>query len=201
MSTASDVNGKLNFATASILLLEQSQNSLDMLSQIFMGFGARSCHRASTIEEAARVAKHATVDLIVADPSLGEEDGLDFVRWLRRSDLEPNRTTPVIVVSADASIAAIRAARDAGGSFYLAKPISPKTLLDRITWIMRDSRSFVVSDNFVGPDRRFNALGPPPGMAPRRSTDIKTRLGEPVESNMSQTEIDSILKPQKVTLS
>jgi DNA-binding response OmpR family regulator len=195
-----DQNEKLNFETASILILEQSQNSMDVMSQIFMGFGARSCHRAFTIEEATKIVRRTTVDLIVADPNLRDEDGFSFIRWLRRSDLEPNRTTPVVVVSANSSSVSIKRARDSGATFYLAKPISPKTLLDRVMWVLRDNRQFVITDTFAGPDRRFRLEGPPPGVAPRRKTDITSRLSQTAESNMSQNEIDSLLKPQKVSL-
>jgi DNA-binding response OmpR family regulator len=131
---------------------------------------------------------------------LRDEDGFSFIRWLRRSDLEPNRTTPVVVVSANSSSVSIKRARDSGATFYLAKPISPKTLLDRVMWVLRDNRQFVITDTFAGPDRRFRLEGPPPGVAPRRKTDITSRLSQTAESNMSQNEIDSLLKPQKVSL-
>jgi DNA-binding response OmpR family regulator len=153
-----------------------------------------------TIDEAQRIVLKTTIDLIVAEPAAAGDSGLSFVRWLRRSELDPNATTPVIMVSANLSKAAIRNARDAGANFCLAKPMSPKILMERISWVIRDNRQFVISDTFSGPDRRFKAEGPPPGVQPRRKTDLKSKLGEAVDANMSQSEIDTLLKPQKVVL-
>jgi len=198
MSVNADFQEKFNFETASILILEQTQNGLDVLSQIFLGFGARACHRAMTVDEAQRIVLKTSVDLILAEPAAAGDSGLSFVRWLRRSELDPNATAPVVMVSANLSTVAIRNARDAGANFYLAKPISPKILMERITWVIRDNRQFVIADTFSGPDRRFKAEGVPPGVQPRRKTDLKSKLGEAVDANMSQSEIDILLKPQKV---
>ena len=50
----------------------------------------------------------------------------------------------------------------------IAKPISPKVLLDRLFWLARDKRDFIEADTYVGPDRRFKHLGPPAGSVERR---------------------------------
>ncbi|MGC5376454.1 hypothetical protein ACPXAO_23390, partial [Salmonella enterica] len=57
---------------------------------------------------------------------------------------------------------------------------------------------FVECDSFIGPDRRFKNMGPPPGTNGRRKTDVQEDLGEATAPNMSQSEIDALLKPTKV---
>jgi DNA-binding response OmpR family regulator len=198
MNAPTDV--KLNFEAANILILEQSQHSLEIFLQILYGFGARNCHRSTTIDEAMNIVRRRTLDLIIVDPNLKEGDGLQFVRWLRHSGLDPNRSAPVLAASANATNVAVARARDAGASFFLSKPVTPAILMDRIMRVLRDNRAFIVSENYSGPDRRFKHEGPPPGVQPRRSTDVNTRLGDAKEPNMSQDEIDSLMKPQRITL-
>jgi hypothetical protein len=54
----------------------------------------------------------------------------------------------------------------------MAKPLTPKAVLDRIIWVARAGRRFVESDKFVGPDRRFKDAGVPEGVgAGRRRED------------------------------
>lgn len=195
-----DTSEKFNFEGVCVLLLEQSEHSLEILLQMFYGFGARNCHKCTTIGDAKYAAERQTLDLVVVDPNLKEGDGLGFVRWLRGSEALANRSTPVLVASANGTVSSVRTARDAGASFFIVKPMKPAVLMDRIMRVTRDRRSFVVSDAYQGPDRRFKMEGPPPGSAPRRSTDITTRLGDASEPNLSQDDINSLFKPQKVVL-
>ena len=44
-----DPNAKVNFESASILLVESSQHSAEVLAQIFTGFGARNLQRAHSV--------------------------------------------------------------------------------------------------------------------------------------------------------
>jgi DNA-binding response OmpR family regulator len=195
-----DTAERFNFEGVCVLLLEQSEHTLEILLQMFYGFGARNCHKCTTIGEAKYVAERHTLDLVVLDPNLKEGDGLDFLRWLRASEALANRSTPVLVASANGTVSSVRGARDAGANFFIVKPMTPAVLMDRIVRVTRDRRSFVVSDVYQGPDRRFKMEGPPPGLPPRRSTDITTRLGDATEPNLSQDDINSLFKPQKVML-
>lgn len=194
------MQAKVNLEGASVLLLEQSPHGLDLLVQMFLGFGVRSCHKATAVDDAVTIAQQKTLDLAVVDPNLKSGDGHEFVEWLRRCCGEPNRSIPVIMATANGSRAGVERARDAGASYFILKPLTPLVLLDRIMRVSRDARSFVVCDGYAGPDRRFKHEGPPPGTVPRRSTDLKSKLGEAKQPNLSQSEIDSLLKPQKVTL-
>jgi DNA-binding response OmpR family regulator len=195
-----DAATKLNFEAVSVLLLEQSLHGLEVLLQMFYGFGARNCHKSTSIEDAASIVQRKTLDLIVVDPNLKEGDGLEFVRWLRNSGIDPNRSAPALILSANGTSASVRLARDAGASFFLVKPVTPAALMDRIVRVLRDKRAFIIADAYAGPDRRFKFEGPPPGVAPRRSTDLKSTLGDAKEPNLSQDELDSMFKPQKVSL-
>jgi hypothetical protein len=59
---------------------------------------------------------------------------------------------------------------------------------------------FIEAQNYVGPDRRFKRLGPPAGMDGRRSDDLAVEVGEAQTPNLSQEEINLMMKPTKVSL-
>jgi DNA-binding response OmpR family regulator len=90
-------------------------------------------------------------------------------------------------------------ARDCGASFVVAKPILPKVLYSRIVWLAKDRRDFIDVESYCGPNRRFQNVGPPEGMEGRRSDDLSLTIGNAVEENMSQDEIDALMNPKSVT--
>jgi hypothetical protein len=52
-------------------------------------------------------------------------------------------------------------ARDCGANFIIAKPITPKIILERIIWVAQSTRLFVETETYIGPDRRFRKAAPP----------------------------------------
>lgn len=140
------------------------------------------------------------MDLILVDCAMPEMDGYDFVTWLRREAPEPARFTPVIMILGHAAQARVARGRDCGASFIVAKPLSPSLLLKRIIWLGGEDRDFVEAEHYIGPDRRVRNYGPPPGTDGRRSSDLSGDLGEAVEENMDQDDIDMLMKPMKVSL-
>ena len=192
---------KINLEKAKVMLIDANNQGLDILTQVFAGFGARTPHRCSSTEEAQQMLRGVDVDLIVAEADLpGEVDGYDFVRWLRRSGMAQNAFTAVILVSGHTRAQNVARARDCGANFIIVKPISPTVLLQRVIWVAKENRQFVECEAYVGPDRRFKNAGPPPGVKPRRHDDIRTRLGAATAPNMDQDEIDNLMQPTKVSL-
>jgi DNA-binding response OmpR family regulator len=189
---------RINLEKANVLLVESTTQGMDILSQIFAGFGARSPLRATTAADAMKAAHGAPLDLIVCDPALPDEDGYDFMRQLRRARLEPNSFAPAILTTAHTPKSQILKARDCGANFVVVKPLSPRVMLDRIMWIARENRAFIECDSYVGPDRRFQSLGPPAGTDGRRKDDLPAEVGAAVDPNMSQSEIDDLMKPRRV---
>lgn len=172
MSESSLPKGRINLEHAAIMLLA-GESGMNLLGRIFLGFGVRGPYRCFTGERAMAVCEEADLDLIVCDGSLKDGEAYDFVAALRRSDLDPNRFTPVVVVAGHTPLDQVEKARDCGANFVVAKPITPKILLERVVWVAQETRPFVELDTYVGPDRRFQNLGPPNGMTPgRRRSDI-----------------------------
>jgi CheY-like chemotaxis protein len=147
---------RFNLQKASVLLLESPSHGLDITAQILAALGVQRPHRCKTPDDALKFAKNLTFDLILCDGGLPFGGAYDFVSNLRRSNLEPNRYCPVILVAGHTPISMVGQARDCGANFVIAKPISPRVLLERILWMGQESRSFIELDSYVGPDRRFH---------------------------------------------
>jgi two-component system cell cycle response regulator DivK len=81
-------------------------------------------------EEGVSVAKRELPDLILMDVQLPKLSGLDATRLLRADPRTAN--IPLVVVTSFALSGDDRRAIDAGASAYLAKPYSPRDLMELI---------------------------------------------------------------------
>lgn len=171
---------RINLERASILLMDNHWG-VELLTRVFMGFGARQLHRAVSVAEASALLAKLQVDLIVSEVVIEGEDVYEFVRTVRLgSEREPNRFVPVILLSAHTAAQKVAQARDSGVNFFVAKPISPKVIMDRVLWVANGKRQCLETDTYAGPDRRFRDDSPPPGVPGRRRHDPK--MVEPVEN-------------------
>jgi CheY-like chemotaxis protein len=189
---------RINLEKAAVLLVDENASGLELLGAIVSGFGVGEQLRAGSAHEAMDIVKARPVDLVLIEAQLSKMDGYEFVHWLRRSGLKPNAFVPCILVAGHTPRNKVETARDCGANYIVAKPLTPLVLLERIVFVSRDVRPFVECDSYIGPDRRFKNVGPPVGTFGRRKTDLQDELGDAQAPNMSQSEIDALLKPTKV---
>lgn len=188
----------INLEKARALIVDDNPQSLDILVGVLTSFGLRNIVRKSNGQEAQDELKLHPVDLILTNATLPELDGYDLIRWLRREADEASRMTPTIVVTAHTKRSQVEKARDCGANFIITKPISPAVMLERILWVARGDRMFIECPAYVGPDRRWRNQGPPVEFPDgRRRDDQSIELGEGAGQNMSQDELDALIKPMR----
>lgn len=192
-------NDRIDLSKASVLAIDPSQHSLDVLGQILRGFGVVNLSRCSSTLEADKLLRAKSFDLLLIDPAVEDGEGYTFVHGLRHS-AGKNCHIPVVLTTGYVRNSDVAKARDAGTNFVVAKPLSPKILLQRILWVARDKRPFVEVGDYIGPDRRFKFAGPPEGSDGRRATDLTSPLADANEPNLSQDEVSALIKPQKVLI-
>jgi CheY-like chemotaxis protein len=192
---------RLNLSKATVLLLQNNQTELDILGQVFIGFGVKAIRKCLSLNDADDCIKQGILfDLIIVDCDMPGAAGFDFVTRLRRMEDNDNRLTPIMLVSGHTVPSSISKARDCGANFVVAKPITPKTMFDRVMWLAREERQFVVTDTYAGPDRRHKTFGPPAGTKGRRADDVSAKLGKASGPDMSQSDIDALLNPKRAAL-
>jgi len=191
---------RINLEKLVVMLVDDNPQSLDILGQVVSGFGVRSVVRCNSGEEARIQLSKGQFDLVITDAYMPEIDGYALTSWIRREAPEQNRFVPIILITAHTRKTDVTKARDCGANYTIAKPIRPKTVLERIYWIAKEDRMFIEVDSYAGPDRRFRREGPPAGMDGRRAEDLSAHVGQATMPNLSQDQINAMMKPTKVAL-
>jgi DNA-binding response OmpR family regulator len=189
---------RVNLSTAEVLLACGDAEGLNIMSEMFAGFGVHTPRRCLSGVEARTSVQERILNLVVVDSALADEEGYDFIHWLRRSDIAPNCYAPVILITGHTKPSQIFRGRDAGASFVVRKPVAPLVMMQRIIWLLNDQRKFVTSPGYCGPDRRVKAIGPPVGTKGRRNDDLPPEVGNAKTPNLGQDEIDALFNPKAV---
>jgi CheY-like chemotaxis protein len=195
-----DANARIKLDKINVLVVDENQQSLDILGQVLSGFGVRSIQKCESAKDALKAIGSQVFDFIVTDTNMAGMDGFEFVKTVRRMQNQPNAYIPILLVAGHARASHVHKARDCGANFVVAKPITPKVLLDRIFWVAKENRMFIETATYLGPERRFKREGPPIGMTGRRKDDLHAALGEATTPNLSQDQINGMMKPMKVVL-
>jgi DNA-binding response OmpR family regulator len=191
---------KINLSTTTVLIIDDNLMSLEILSSVLYGFGAKERMKCPDLEDAKRTLLAYQIDLIILDSGYPDESSFKFMHWLRREAPDPICFVPTIIISGHSTRALVRKARDSGAHFVIAKPITAGVLLNRVAWLAHEKRPFVKHEIFSGPDRRWKNAGVPPGTSGRRDGDLSVEVGEATEGNLSQNQLDAIMKPQKAMI-
>jgi DNA-binding response OmpR family regulator len=81
-------------------------------------------------------------------------DGLELTQMIRQPGANANPYVPIIMITGHTEKTRVTAARDAGVTEFLAKPISAKALYQRIVNVVANPRPFIRTKTYFGPDRR-----------------------------------------------
>ena len=125
-----------------------------LLRALLGSVGVKEIAEAAHGQAAIDVLRERRSDLVLTDLAMKPMDGLEFTRHVRSNPLSPNPFVPIIMITGHTEKHRVEAARDAGVTEFLAKPITAHNLFSRIAEIMERPRAFVRCDNYFGPDRR-----------------------------------------------
>lgn len=159
---------QFNFTDVGVMIVDDNHHMRELLCSILHALGFKRIMELSDGDAAMREIGRFAPDIVITDWHMEPMDGMELVRRIRNAAEETTRYVPIIMLTGHSEAARVRKARDAGVHEFLAKPISAKSLLARIVRIVDHPRPFIRTDDYFGPDRRRQNLGPPDGMAERR---------------------------------
>jgi len=119
-----------------ILYVEDNEFNRKIVRQLLVRTSYRLIE-ATDGEAGVTTAREAAPDLVIMDIQLPKLSGLEATRQLRNDPATAG--IPIIVITSFALAGDEKKARDAGAAAYLAKPYSPRELLQMIRQLAPES--------------------------------------------------------------
>jgi CheY-like chemotaxis protein len=147
---------RIDFSRLRFLVVEDNPHMRRIVRTLLYGFGAREVAESENGASGLEAFTHNVPDIVITDWVMPISDGLDLTRKIRQPGAAANPFVPIIILTGHSERRRVLAARDAGVTEFLAKPISSKALYQRVLNVVANPRPFIRTETYFGPDRRRN---------------------------------------------
>ncbi|GIU66308.1 response regulator [Candidatus Phycosocius spiralis] len=175
---------KLDLSSMSILVVDDQPFFRVLLTEILRNLGVRSVSVAVDGEDGFAAFDSVRPDILITDWMMPKLDGIELTRKVRALQNDRLKCTPIILVTANNRKSQIEFARNSGVDEFILKPVSVKSVCDRLREVMEKPRSFIDNPGYAGPCRRRHT--DPEFRGPYR------RYGDPMEIATEQDIVESM---------
>ena len=145
---------RVEFSRLRFIIIDDNTYIRRVLRALLYGFGAREVFEAEDGAAGLEAFMAHSPDIVITDWEMPILDGIEVTRMIRQPSSNSNPFVPIIMVSAYSEKRRVIEARDAGVTEFLVKPISAKSLYQRVLNAVANPRPFVRTATYFGPDRR-----------------------------------------------
>ena len=181
------IRNALCLESVNFLIVDPNAFMRSLIKNVLHVFGAEKFIEANDGADAFKAMQNLAPDIIITEWMMDPLDGLDFTRLVRTGKDSLNPFVPIIMMTAYSEKQRVVEARDTGITEFIAKPLSAKTLMARVTAVIEHPRPFIRSTRYFGPDRRRRQTSDYKG--PERRTSVAESEG----TNLSQEEVEALL--------
>ena len=131
---------RIDFNRLRFLVIDDNAHMRRILRTLLHGFGAREVYEAEDGAAGLEAFTHYMPDIVLTDWAMPIFDGLELTQMIRQPGANANPYVPIIMLTGHSEKKRVIAARDAGVTEFLAKPISAKALYQRILNVVANPR-------------------------------------------------------------
>ena len=110
------------------ILIVEDDITFSLMLTTWLGKKGFRVQSVSSVKEAKQRMEGAFYDLVLSDLRLPDSDGIELLHWMKKQSI----TVPVILMTGYAEIQSAVLAMKSGAADYIAKPLNPEELLNKI---------------------------------------------------------------------
>ena len=140
-----------------VLLAVDGRERRFPIKTILENNGFRLIETVYKFDDAAKELARGRTDMLVIDASFGDDRVPELVRQLRSNELECNPFISVLAVVHEPKMTLVHDLVNAGVDEIALAPLSASGVGERIEEMVERRKPFVVTSDYIGPDRRKSA--------------------------------------------
>lgn len=145
---------KIAFDELRFVVVDDNAHMRRIVRTLLRAFGSRDIYEAEDGASGLEAVEAYSPDILITDIKMPIFDGIELTRMIRNPKGCKHPFIPIIILSAYSEKKHVIAARDAGVTEFLCKPVSATSLYRRIQNIVENPRDFIQTKTYFGPDRR-----------------------------------------------
>lgn len=143
-----------DFRSMAVLIVDREVNTRRLLRGILARMGVDRILDFTNITDVPTAMVAVQPDLMFIDADAPDPEGLKFVQGLRHAQAPHNPFIGVIATTWQPTPSLLMRFNATGADDMMAKPFSAKQVHDRLVNLIEARKSFVVTADYIGPDRR-----------------------------------------------
>jgi len=160
-ATAKRINAQLSFEQANALVFDPVAANRATTRTALGMLGFRQLTATSVFEELAQLLRGRVFDLLVADVTQDTQKTCAVIRAIREGHAGANPFMHVVLMAWKLEGDLVQRALNCGADDLITRPFSVDFLGARIKAHTEARKQFVVTSDYIGPDRRRNKNGRP----------------------------------------
>lgn len=182
----------LDLSTPKVLLFDPVRGNMLTTRAVLHGIGFRRIEGVLARTPLERRLKDPEISLVIIEAGDDIPRAVALVQAIRLGEIEANPFLPIIATLWNGYGDAVAELMNAGCDDVLLRPYSASRLLERTRWLITNRQPFVVTSDYVGPDRGNRTAGSfavEPFEVPNLLRDRAMNLSsDPVAQNAAITE-------------
>ena len=149
-----------SYESARVLVFDPVASNRNATRASLHSLGFRNVELAATIDILANQLKLHSPDLLLAEVTGTEAEVCQFVQAVRQGEYGGNPFVVIIVTTWRRDGAVVSKVINSGADDLVARPLSTSMLRERINLQIDRRKGFVVTSDYIGPDRRRDPSRP-----------------------------------------
>ena len=145
---------KVAFDELRFVVADDNAHMRRIVRTLLRAFGCREIYEAEDGASGLEAVEAYSPDILITDITMPIFDGIELTRMIRNPDGCRHPFLPILILSAYSEKKHVIAAREAGATEFLCKPVSAIALYRRIQNVVANPRDFIRTKSYFGPDRR-----------------------------------------------
>ena len=162
----------LNYGRASVVVFDPVNVNLRTTQYALHQIGFREITCLTALSEVRRRINDNPPELLLCEATAGDSEVLQFVRDVRAGEVGHNPFIAMLLTSWARDGGALKQAISSGADDVVIRPFSTSFLDDRVRTLVRARKPFIVTSDYIGPDRRRDPARESGGVEPINAPNL-----------------------------